>query len=227
MRRVEHTLTATEVQHLARQLLTPLLGVWPAVRTCTLDVVIAILTYAASRITSICDACARLQNAPTDDTVLGHRAHQIGDCQTLDRRLRRLLRASLPRALRRGKWIIALDTTLIPYHGEHFLSADEIFRSQPKHGTTHFHCYATAFVIHNGLRFTLAILPVAGGTPMHQVVRELRRRIVAAGITPKLFLLDRGFNTAGCVRYLQAARQPFRRAACGVLPTGWSSASLL
>jgi putative transposase len=185
------------------------LGVWPDVRACTLDVVIAILLYAASRTTSICEACARLRDAPDSDTVRARLARQVVDRDTLDRRLRLLLAASLPRCLRRGTWIIAIDTTLIPYHGDHFLTADEIFRSQPKHGTTHFHCYATAFVVRDGRRFTLAILPVPGGTAMAEVVGELRRRIVAAGIKPQLFLLDRGFNNAGVVRYLQAARQPF------------------
>ena len=209
MRRVEHTLRANEVQDLACQLLTPLFGVWPPVRTCTLDVVIAILTYAASRITSITDACVRLRDAVDADIVMARLAEQLVDRDTLDRRLRLLLQASMPRCLRRGKWIIAIDTTLVPYHGEPLLHGAEIFRSQPKHGTTHFHCYATAFVIRDGLRFTLAILPVSGGTPMCDVVRELRRRIVAAGINSKLFLLDRGFNNAGVVRYLQAARQPF------------------
>jgi putative transposase len=179
------------------------------VRTCTCEIVIAVLTYAASRACSLCDACARLTGAPDSDTILGRLAEQLVDRDTLDRRLDVVLRASLPRCLRRGSWIIALDTTLIPYHGQHFQTAQEIFRSQPKHGTTHFHCYATAVVIRNGLRFTLAVVPVSNGTPMSEVVRGLRRRIVAAGITPKLFLLDRGFNNAGCVRYLQAARQPF------------------
>lgn len=209
MRCRQHTLGASEVQHLTSQLLTPLLGTWPAVRTCTRDVVLAVLTYAASRITSICDACARLRDAPDSDIVLARLAQQVVDRDTLDRRLRRLLAASLPRPLRRGQWIVAIDTTLVPYHGDYFRRPDEIFRSQPKHGTTHFHCYATAYVVRHGLRLTLAILPVAGGTPMHQVTRELRRRIVAAGVKPKLFLLDRGFNNAGVVRYLQAARQPF------------------
>jgi putative transposase len=209
MRRVEHTLRASEVQHAAGQLLAPLLGVWPVVRTCTRDVVIAILAYAAGRITSICDACARLRDAPDSDTVLARLARQLVDSDTLDRRLRLVLNASVPRCLRRGTWIIAIDTTLIPYHGDHYLTPDEVFRSQPRHGTTHFHCYATAFVIRSGLRFTLAILPVRNGTPMGDVVRELRRRVVAMGVKPELFLLDRGFNNAGVVRYLRAARQPF------------------
>lgn len=209
MRRVEHTLTATEVQHLAGQLLAPLLGAWPAVRTCTRDAVLAVLVYAAARVTSLTDACARLASAPDSDIVRQRLARQVGDTDTLDRRLRGALDASLPRALRRGRWVIAMDTTLIPYHGHPFRTADEIFRSQPKGGTTHFHCYATAYVVRHGLRFTLAILPVRGGTPMHEVVRELRRRIVAAGIEPKLFLSDRGFHNARVVRYLQSARQPF------------------
>jgi putative transposase len=209
MRRSQHTLKATEVQHLASQLLRPLLGTWPRLRSCTCDVVIAILTYAASRISSITDACLRLANAPDSDIVLARLAQQLVDRDTLDHRLQVLLRASLPRSLRRGQWIIAIDTTLIPYHGLPFADESEIFRSQPKHGTTHFHCYATAFVIRDGLRFTLAILPVDQGIPMKEVVRTLRRRVVAMGIKPKLLLLDRGFNNAGVVRYLQSARQPF------------------
>ena len=243
MRRHQHTLTATEVQHLTHQLLVPLLGPWPAVRQCTVRAVTALLTYAAARLTSLADACAQLRNAPDADTVLGHLARQLIDRATLDRRLGRVLTTTLPRALRRGQWIVALDTTLIPYHGQPLADPSEVFRSQPKHGTTHFHAYATACVVRAGRRFTLAALPVSGGTPPHEMVRELRRRVIAAGVRPRLFLLDRGFNTAGVVRYLQAARQPFvmpqaihgkkprsgaltgLRALRAVHPTGWATYS--
>jgi putative transposase len=209
MRHPQHTLTAVTVQHLTSPLLAPLLGVWPAVRTCTLDVVLAVLTYAAARITSVTDACGRLLAAPDSDAVLAHLTRQVRDLPTLDRRLRAVLAASLPRALRRGRWVVAVDTTLIPYHGQPFADPAEVFRSQPKSGTTHFHSYATAVVVRHGLRFTLAVLPVANRTPMADVVRHIRRRVVDAGVHPKLLLLDRGFNNAGVVRYLQAARQPF------------------
>lgn len=240
MRRPQHTLTAAAVQHLAHQLLAPLLGVWPPVRTCTLDVVLAVLAYAAARITSVCDACARLTNAPDSDAVLAHLATQVRDLPTLDRRLRAVLAASLPRPLRRGRWVVAVDTTLVPYHGRPWADPVEVFRSQPKSGTTHFHCYATAVVVRHGLRFTLAVLPVPNRTRMVDVVRQVRRRVVDAGVRPKLLLLDRGFNTAGVVRYLQSARQPFvmpqavhgKAPTSGVLtglrairqshPTGWT-----
>jgi hypothetical protein len=210
MRRPEHTVTAVEVQQLSSQLLSPLLGTWPtAVRKCTLHAVLALLTYAASRITSLSDASARLAHAPDSDTVLAHLSCQLVDTDTLDRRLRGVLAASLPRALRRGVWDIAMDLTLIAYHGQPLADATEIYRGEPKSGTTHFHAYATAFVIRDGRRFTLAIVPVTGGTPSHEVVRQLRRRIVAAGVKIKRLLLDRGFNNAGTIRYLQSARQPF------------------
>ena len=222
MRPAQHTLSAGEVQHLCHQLLAPLLGTWPAVRRCTLDVVVALLAYAAARATSLADACARLANAPDSDTALGHLAGQLVDTHTLDRRARDVLAASLPRALRRGAWDVALDITLIPYHGRPRRDPAEVYRSQPKSGTTHFHAYATAFVARDGRRFTLALLAVAGGTPGHEVVRQLRRRVRAAGVTPRRLLLDRGFNNAGVVRYLQAARQPFvmPQAVHGKAPAG-------
>jgi putative transposase len=174
-----------------------------------LEVVLALVAYAAARLTSLADACDRLRDAPDADTVLGHLARQGGDTATLDRRLRRLLAASLPRAVRRGTWDLGIDLTLVPYHGEPFADPSEIYRSQPKHGTTHFHAYATAFLLHDGHRFTLAVLAVAAHTPMHTVVRDLCRRVRAAGVTVRRLLLDRGFNNAGVIRYLHAARQPF------------------
>jgi putative transposase len=209
MRRGHLTLSAVEVQHHFVALVAPILGPWPAVRRCTVEAVLLVLAYAAARITSVADACLRLADAPDADTVFGHLARQLPAGDVLDRRVRDALVAHLPRAIRRGRWTIAIDTTLIPYHGHPFADPAEVYRGQPKSGTTHFHAYATAYLVRDGRRFTLALIGVRRGDTPDQVVRALRRRVVAAGISPKLFLLDRGFNTAGVVRYLQAARQPF------------------
>jgi len=181
-------------------MLAPVLGPWPMVRTCTVEAVLTVLAYAAARITSLTDACRRLANAPDSDTVLGHLARHLPMLKLLDRRVRETLVAHLPRAIRRGRWIIAIDTTLIPYHGQPFADPAEVYRGQAKSGTTHFHAYATAYLVRAGCRFTLAMV---------MVVRELRQRVVATGVSPRLFLLDRGFATAGVVRYLQTARQAF------------------
>jgi len=44
---------------------------------------------------------------------------------------------------------VAGDLTDLPYHGEPEASASEIWRSQAKSGTTHFHSYATLQIVHH------------------------------------------------------------------------------
>jgi len=209
MRPPHCTLSARDVQHLFEAWLAPVLGPWPAVRSCTAAAVCALVGYAAHRLGSLADACHRLVGAPDSDTVLGHLAAQLDDPVALDRRLRRAFGGHLPRAVRRGAWPVAVDLTLIPYHGQPFAAATEVYRSQPKAGTTHFHAYATAYLVRDGQRFTLALVAVPKGTPMAAVVRALCGRVRAAGVRPRVFLMDRGFHCAGVVRYLQAARAPF------------------
>jgi putative transposase len=209
MRPYHCTLTARDVATLFHDWLAPVLGPWPAVRSCTAATVCALLAYAAHRLSSLADACRRLADAPDGDTVLGHLAARLDDPVALDRRLKAAFGGRLPRAVRKGRWPVALDLTLIPYHGRPFADPAEVYRSQPKSGTTHFHAYATAYLVRDGRRFTLALVAVPKGTPMADVVRGLCRRVRAIGVNPRVFLMDRGFNNAGVIRYLQAGRYPF------------------
>lgn len=209
MRPPQFTLTAAEVQSLFGQWLAPVLGPWPAVRRCSVAAVAAILAYAAHRLSSVFDACNRLAGAPDGDTVLGLLVRLLPDADVLERRLQAALADHLPRSLRRGRWVVAVDITLIPYHGRPFADAAEVYRSRPKSGTTHFHAYATAYLVRDGRRFTLALARVRHGTAPAAVVRDLLRRVRAAGVNIRLVLLDRGFNCAGVVRSLRAARTPF------------------
>jgi Transposase DDE domain len=209
MRPGQSILTAPQVQQLFYSWLAPVLGSWPPVRRCTTSVVCAVLAFAAQRLSSLADAGRRLVDAPDGDTILLHLTRQFANAEELDRRLRAAFAGHLPRAIRRGCWPVACDLTLIPYHGQPFQNPAEIYRGQPKSGTTHFHAYATAYLVRDGQRFTLALIGVRGGTTPAEVLRELRRRVRAAGINIRVLLMDRGFQNAGVVRYLQAARQPF------------------
>jgi putative transposase len=209
MRPPQFTLSAAEVQPLFSQWLAPVLGPWPVVRRCSVTAVAAVLAYAAQRLSSVCDACARLAAAPDGDTVLGVLGGLLPDPDVLERRLQAAFADHLPRSLRRGRWVVAVDITLIPYHGRPFQDPAEVYRGQPKSGPTHFHAYATAYLVRDGRRFTLALARVCHGTTPAAVVRELLRRVRAAGVAVRLVLLDRGFNCAGVVRYLRAAHTPF------------------
>jgi putative transposase len=111
--------------------------------------------------------------------------------------------------LRRRPQRLAIDLTLIPYHGEPFRAEAEVYRSLARDGTSHFHADATAYVVLHGQRYTVALTTVAKGEAMKGVLRRLLRQVTAAGVKIRLLLLDRGFYSVAVMRYLQAARRPF------------------
>ena len=74
----------------------------------------------------------------------------LPDFAELQRRLNAALAGNLPRTLRRSPQRMAADLVLIPYHGQPQHDPDEIYRSEAKSGTSHFHAYATLYVIRNG-----------------------------------------------------------------------------
>lgn len=123
----------------------------------------------------------------------------------MQRHLNRALAGRLPRELRRPQRL-AIELTLIPYHGEPFHDEKEVYRSLAKDGTSHSHAY----VVCKGQRFTVALTAVAKGQAMMEVIRALLKQARSVGVAARLVLLDRGFYRVEVVRCLQAARQPFR-----------------
>jgi len=176
---------------------------------CTASVVLTVLLYAASRITSVFDACGRLKAAPSDQAVRDALRATLPPIDETQRRLNAGLAADVPKVLRKRRYPMAIDLTLIPYHGEPYRSVEEIYRGEPKSGTSHFHAYATAYVVRDGRRFTVAMTRVLYGDPMKEVLQRLLRQASRIGVKPRYLLLDRGFYSVGVVRYLQAARWPF------------------
>jgi putative transposase len=162
---------------------------------------------AAARITSLSDACQRLRDAPSDETARKALLATLPDYAALQRQLNAALAGHLPKALRQHLQRLAIDLTLIPYHGRPY--PDEIYRAQAKDGTSHFHAYATAYVVRKGQRYTVALTGVMKGESLKDVVQRLLRQAARVGVRSSLLLLDRGFYSVAVVRYLQAARHPF------------------
>ena len=152
---------------------------------CQASVLLHIVLYAAVRISSIADSCARLKNVPGDDAVRKALAGGLPPIGTLTGRLNRaLLDCVPPRVRRRQKhgFRLAIDLTLVPYHGKPFANKREIYRGEAKSGTTHFHAYATCYLVRHGQRFTLAMLYVLKGTPLHTVVQKLLEIVEKASL---------------------------------------------
>jgi hypothetical protein len=176
---------------------------------CQASVLWSILLYAAARLVSLAAACAALRDAPSDSAVHDALLAGLPDYAELQRRLNRALRGDLPDALRRKPQPLAIDLILIPYHGLPLDDPNEVYRGQAKSGTTHFHAYATAYVIRKGLRFTVGLTPVYQGEALTDVIRRLLGQAAKASVRPRYLLLDRGFCSVDVIRYLQAGRRAF------------------
>jgi len=97
----------------------------------------------AARITSPSDACQRLDNVPSDETARKALLATLPDYATLQRQLNAALAGHLPKTLRKHPQRLAIDLTLIPYHGQPSRDPEGIYRGQAKDGTSHFHAYSS------------------------------------------------------------------------------------
>lgn len=206
MRQRQYTLTPALVHAHASWRIQKHLGLADHGRKCTADTLWTILFYAASRIISLAAACAALRDAPSDTAAHDALLATLPSYVELQRRLNRALQGDLPHALRRRRQPLAIDLTLIPYHGKPLHHAHEIYRSQAKSGTSHFHAYATAYVIRKGRRFTVALTSVGRHDALPGVLKRLLREAARASVQPRYLLLDRGFCSVDVIRYLQNAR---------------------
>src|SRR5262245_50355765 len=206
---MQYTLTRSAVYSHAAQLLKRHLRLSDFSPTCTARMLLAVLFAAAARLASMSATAARLLAVASAETIRKALHAWLPGSDELQRRLNLALVADLPRALRRRCQRLAVDLTLVPYHGQPLHAADEVYRGQPRHGTSHFHAYATCYLVYRGRRFTLALTAVTQGEDLALVLRWLLLQAGAAGVRTRLVLLDRGFCSVAVIRYLQAARRPF------------------
>ena len=162
----KYIITKTEVYEYANDWLATALRWEYQGYKCTTSVLFSILLIAAARVVSVFAACRNLADAPSSRAVYDALLATLPQVRELQRRLNNSLCHDLPKALFRKSRVVAIDLTLIPYHGQPAFELKEIFRGKPKSGTTHFHAYATAAVVHNGYRYTIALLYVEYGTSM-------------------------------------------------------------
>lgn len=207
--RKDYILTKDEVYGYANHWLGSALRLEYEGTKCTGSKVISVLLIAAARVVSIFAACRDLADAPSDQTIRDAIEESLPPIPELERRLNRALNTDLPKAMRRKARMIAIDLTLIPYHGQPQHDEEEIYRSNPKSGTTHFHAYATAVVVHKGHRYTLALTRVTRSEKMKDVVQRLLRIVRKREVKIKLLLLDKGFFSVSVISYLKRAGLAF------------------
>ena len=205
----DYIVTKAEVHGYAQQWLGTALRLEYQGTKCTGNTLLQILLIAASRVVSIYAACRDLADAPCDQTIRNALGASLPPLAELQRRLNRALATDLPKALLRKAWPIAIDLTLIPYHGRPQADEREIYRSAPKSGTTHFHAYATAVVVHRGHRYTLALSYVQRGEALKAIVQRLLAVVRQRRMKIKFLLLDKAFFSVEVISYLKRAGHGF------------------
>lgn len=191
--RSDYIVTKDEVYGYAHHWLSTALQLECAGRKCTTSVLWRVLLLAAARVVSLGAICRDLANAPSHETVRSA-LHSTLPCVTeLERRLNLALATELPKGLRRKPRMIAIDLTAVPYYGQPCSDPKELFRGKAKAGTTRFHAYATAIVVHKGQRFTLAVTRVEQNEKMHDVVQRLLQIVARQEIKIRFLLLDKAF----------------------------------
>lgn len=207
------TLTSREVLQFAEETLLTHVRLSINGKQCTLEKVFELILKASACQTSVNDVCDDTPGAPTGAAVLAqlHRAlpHRLNRLWRLEAMLNDVLVANLTRKMLRVRCDVAIDLVLVPYHGKPQQDENEVRRSQARDGTTHFHCYATAYMIYRDQRITLCITFVRRGDTMPDALRRLFRYLDRLGLNVKKLYLDKGFYSIGVIRLLKARGTPF------------------
>jgi putative transposase len=173
----------------------------------TLDVLHLLVAAAAER-SSIESACSETETSPSGNRVREQLEEELPptleELRTLEAAFNEVLVDNLPPRILNREHQVAMDLVLIPYHGQPDQDEREIRRGKAKQGTTHFHCYATTYVILKNKRYTLALTYVWGDEKVIDVLKRLLARLKELGIGVKRLFLDRGFYNVQVIRYLKA-----------------------
>jgi putative transposase len=161
----------------------------------TADDVIYVLAYANVHRLSIASACQELHEAPSGNRLREVLVEALPDRAGVQRALNKMFHLQLHPSLLKGKrdYNIAIDLTLIPYHGQPYQDKKEIVRGAPKSGTTHFHGYATVSIVRNNRRYVVALRFIEYGEEMADIVRWLIKRLKSLKIRIRRVFLDKGF----------------------------------
>ena len=203
-------LTANQVLEHARQGLQAHLPLQAEGYKCTKDDLLNVLLTAAARQCTIESVCAELGSGPSAETVRQYLNEQLTAerLPELERNLNEALAAQVPQRLWRRAQDIAIDLHDRPYYGKASQEEGLWVRSRAKDGTTRFYCIATAYVIHHGLRVTLALHFYLPTDSIVGVLKTLLERVEELGIGINRLFLDKGFAGIDAQTYLQQSGTP-------------------
>lgn len=177
---------------------------------CTTDDLYNVLLGIAANRGTLETICTDWLKSADPETIRGYLNDQlrIEDLPKLENQLNAALVARTSPRVYRSPQEVAIDFHDRPYYGKQPQSTGLWVRGQAKDGTTHFYRIATAYVILNGLRVTLAVRFVLPEDDTLTVLQDLLKRLHLQAIRIACLFLDKGFNGIAILRYLTELKQP-------------------
>src|SRR5262245_14900713 len=203
-------LTDQEVWRHAQDLLEEHLPLHAEGYKCTTDDLFKVLLGVAATTGTLEAVCADLVSTPAPHPIRGYLNEQlrVEELPELEQQLKGALAARVPRRVRRHAQEVAIDYHDRPYYGKGAQDQELWVRGKAKDGTTRFYRVATAYLVLNGLRVTLALHFVLPADDTLKVLDTLLRRVKGQGLRLSCLLLDKGFDSVAVMEYLTRQGQP-------------------
>lgn len=175
---------------------------------CTTEGLLDVLLMLAATGETLESSCAELDDVPEAEAFRQWLRQQLRPdrLDELEREINEALQAALPSQVRLRlsdqAHEIACDLNDQPYYGKAEPEEALYVRAKAKAGTRRFHRIATAYVILENRRFTLALRFVRPEDIMPGVLRHLLGHLKHLQVAIGLLLLDKGFASIEVFEYL-------------------------
>ena len=176
---------------------------------CTTNMIWDVLLRAAATRSAVEGTSQDLATFADSNTILGYVNRQLAAdaLAELERQINAALVAQIPARWQRAREI-ACDLHDEPFYGKTPELLAYACRGEAHAGTTYFYRVATAYVIPDGVRFTLAVLFVQPQDTVAGLLASLLRRLGILGLAVRRLYLDKGFCTIPVCRNLAHSPWP-------------------
>jgi hypothetical protein len=184
-------LSEKKVDEMAREVLLRYLPLQGDGKQSSPEKVVDALLCVASGRSSIERVSTDYEDLPSANTIRGVLKNSL-ELQNTEQQLNEALLEHLEDSYWKKPLKVAADLHEQPYYGTPESESD-LRAGKHKAGTNHFHTFATLYVIRNGRRVTLALHFVRQGDSLVSVLEALKKRLDAAQLRVKLWLVDKAF----------------------------------
>jgi hypothetical protein len=159
-----------------------------------------------SSLEAVCaDSCGAVDSNTLREQL--NTALAVSELRQQEAEMNAALQACLPVRMPRGGLEVAIDTHDEPFYGKTPELRAYTCKTQAKAGTTHFFRIASAYVIWQEVRLTLALTYVLPDDRLPKVVEKLLTRLKQLDLHATVLYLDKGFCSGEVIGYLQQTGQ--------------------